>query len=88
MMKNTLSTLSTPGDWKIGTIAHWQNSDLHKVVSGPHLVALTFSEGDARLIAAAPELLAALQEVVNNPTRQGSYVQARAAIAKATEETP
>ena len=45
-------------------------------------------EDDARLIAAAPDLLAALQEIVkNDPYHQSSAgIIARAAIAKATGE--
>ncbi len=41
-------------------------------------------EADARLIAAAPELLDALKEILSrNGFEQGEWVAARAAIAKA-----
>lgn len=48
-----------------------------------------FDHPDARLIAAAPELLAALEEIVkNDPYNQSSAgIIARAAIAKATGES-
>lgn len=39
---------------------------------------------DARLIAAAPELLEALQNLDANPELTSAWLQARAAIAKAT----
>ncbi|GAA0531332.1 hypothetical protein [Pigmentiphaga daeguensis] len=49
------------------------------------------TEHNARLIAAAPELLEALRDVVraemflpDHPQRQAAYATARAAIAKAT----
>lgn len=51
-------------------------------------------EANARLIAAAPELLEALQSIIEigkrnteNPKYDGYYDAARAAIAKATGET-
>lgn len=45
-----------------------------------------FTEQDARLIAAAPELLAALQAVLGVADRAtAEFDQARTAIAKATE---
>lgn len=53
-------------------------------------VAVVNTLDDARLIAAAPELLAALQEIVrNDPYKQSSAgIIARAAIAKATGSQP
>jgi hypothetical protein len=53
-------------------------------------VAVVNTLDDARLIAAAPELLAALEEIVkNDPHNQSSAgVIARAAIAKATGSQP
>ena len=49
---------------------------------------VSISEADARLIAAAPDLLAALQafadEIVPNNPNDPLWVNARAAIAKAT----
>ena len=54
--------------------------------------ALSHSEDDARLIAAAPDLLEALKELLNNPAGdydasdgyENAVKQARAAITKAT----
>ena len=71
----------TPGPWRIEwEMAHGGLS----VVATIHFHDDT--EANARLVAAAPELLEALQEIVrNDPYRQSSAgVIARAAIAKAT----
>ena len=45
-------------------------------------------EANARLIAAAPDLLQALHDIAEEPTDAGAVKCARAAIAKATGETP
>ncbi len=51
--------------------------------------SLAEDEANARLIAAAPELLEALHGAVDNPTEDAYWIlQARSAIAKATGETP
>lgn len=56
-------------------------------------VAITYDKDDAALIAAAPDLLAALESITNDVDRAGgsirtitakSIIAARAAIAKAT----
>lgn len=94
----------TPGPWYIktnpipernGRLWGWVDAnppgEPDKSISGA-LVSWTQgekSEANARLIAAAPELLEALQEVVAfTGAHGGPYVRARAAIAKATGETP
>jgi hypothetical protein len=82
-------TQHTPGPWRIG--------DAGFTVFGPpnpgalpETIAPTKSRANARLIAAAPELLAALQSILDiepsglsNDERR-LYALARAAIAKAT----
>ena len=54
--------------------------------SGRKLIAACESEDDARLIAAAPELLDALKDLVDNGIGTESVKHARAAIAKAKEK--
>jgi hypothetical protein len=48
----------------------------------------TEREANARLIAAAPDLYAALEEIINTPWigGKGGFVRARAALAKARGE--
>jgi hypothetical protein len=83
----------TPGPWTM-TRAHLPYLILDAFGG---LVADTYDEADARLIAAAPELLEALEyafniygrfgAVVNEPHKPGEWIeQARAAIAKAQRE--
>lgn len=81
----------TPGPWRIGD-AGW--SVFEPPTGGtPKLVASVTNKANARLIAAAPELLAALKEYVDRheadcmagqkPNGLPEYDQAIAAIAKA-----
>jgi hypothetical protein len=75
---------ATPGPW-------W--TDVHGNVLGPGGGLVAFpgiafgydEKANARLIAAAPELLAALIRCEACTTNDGVGQQARAAIAKATE---
>ena len=85
-----MNTKHTPGPWQFGI-----GTDFSSVVCGDVVIGHTFASEDARLIAAAPDLLAALAELVaeldNREAPQGSIYRdtggmmlARAAIAKAT----
>jgi hypothetical protein len=87
-----MSTQHTPGPWKFGSIS---NGDFYKRniagADGYH-VALTSSRDDAevdanaRLIAAAPELLEALQAIIDTGLSTSKIGAAKIAIAKATGE--
>ena len=85
----------TPGPWQYGI-----GNDGASIVSGDVVIGHTFEPDDARLIAAAPDLLAALQQCIQSirampRTKQAEDIQAecgmfsasaaaRDAIAKAT----
>ena len=82
----------TPGPWRVG-ISDWSDSGnaRYELIGIKHI-----SAADARLIASAPDLLAALQVVLRDYTAvhdigdvemQPALYQARAAIAKATGST-
>lgn len=90
----------TPGPWRVGGIKGTVYTDdavfLARAESGEHgdwLRGNPFGNGvceaNARLIAAAPELLAALKEIINGDPAGGTYsgsqcvAIAEAAIAKA-----
>ena len=90
----------TPGPWEVsrGKIAGVELS--HTVVlTGRDAVAVfagsaDAGEANARLIAAAPELLAALRGIIeigkrdlSNPKYDGYFEEARTAIAKAEGES-
>ena len=93
----------TPGPWLIeaqnchfGDIATVHNTDEKWVtIYAPHWMETGMDEkeqsANARLIAAAPELLEALQMLMNDPgedrIKSSAWDAARAAIAKATGET-
>lgn len=76
----------TKGPWRIGAM----ESGRYAVdgENGQEVTGWLDSEADARLIAAAPELLEALQALVNEPQPIGidrtAYQAALVAIAKAT----
>ena len=90
-----MTTQHTPGPWRVTTakvmagngraICLIENRKLHE--------GFQESSANARIIAAAPDLLAALEvvrEYMDHAADQFSYediVQIRAAIAKATKET-
>jgi hypothetical protein len=82
-----MSTKHTPGPWKYLPDA-WIIADVGSVV----LTSQGMEKADARLIAAAPDMLAALRELVedyeaayggNDEDAPKALTQARAAIAKA-----
>jgi hypothetical protein len=86
-----MSTPHTPGPWRISTIGSYGIA-----ITGYTSVIANVPDddaiGNARLIAAAPELLAALREITSHATNFGGaplsatkmFDRARAAIAKAT----
>jgi len=80
----------TPGHWRIGdaglTVFGPPNGN-----SSPETIARTRNRANARLIAAAPDLLALVQEILSDELASlapGTIERARAAIAKATGEAP
>ena len=95
-------TQHTPGPWKVIVYPHigshhpWIEAESNYNGSGAHLsVSGLMSMEDARLIAAAPDLLGALQYYASSEAwtvnqvegADGDYgAKARAAIAKATGE--
>ena len=85
-----MSTQHTPGPWVIrkndAYEEYWVQLEHYTV--GP--ASIVFSKADADLIAAAPELLEALEDAAASLEDSGKYEaagMARAAIAKATGET-
>ena len=87
-----MSTQHTPGPWRIGTtppngeqtIGTQQGLMVAVATTG----ANTPTEANARLIAAAPDLLEALQNLLKSSCIDGDIaIEAKAAIAKATGET-
>jgi hypothetical protein len=81
----------TPGPWCMESFFHGQY-DVYSEVTDDFISGGTISEADARLIAAAPDLLEALEKVVSFvDAGQGTWTveeqqKARAAIAKAKGE--
>jgi hypothetical protein len=78
-------------------IPEWHTADSVEYYGG-HLVAESMAPANARLIAAAPELAEALEAALRlldetqtlawSPRQGDIYDAARAALAKAKEETP
>lgn len=90
----------TAAPWQhhpLGKIYFEPNKDMHRVCNPRenHSIAVVINENDARLIAAAPDLLAALQMVnrvwshdqTANLAPDSPVAIVRAAITKATGET-
>lgn len=93
----------TPGPWRINgnNMFRWivadsevftHSGDVNRSAYGGNMVCESVHKANARLIAAAPELLEALKEIVDAADGAGweqldpSFKKARAAIAKATGE--
>ena len=76
----------TPGPWKCKTGSAWGNKVV-QLRNPSNEICHTSNEADARLIAAAPDMLAALKAMVLNDahTYRDCHKAALAAIAKATE---
>lgn len=95
-------TKHTPGPWHVGEVAildrdtGQERPDPHSAWvhnDGSFEVSLISSDAsaDARLIAAAPDMLEALIDLVKEASEYyegGKLGAARAAVAKATGETP
>lgn len=86
-----MSTAHTPGPWTVRkSLAGTQV--LHITSAVRETIAAVNSDADARLIAAAPELLAILQDFASSPYIEMHHPKrlgiARAAIAKATGGAP
>ena len=84
-------TKHTPGHWKY---YHEKSGDCYVIRSSHGALAETFyslgrDEANARLIAAAPDLLEALEEIITINNRRGTLIEAarvaQEAIRKATE---
>lgn len=90
-----MSAQHTPGPWRFSTHPHDGNYMRIHCSSDPHEgdnLRGYCGEANARLIAAAPELLEALERLiasgdVRDAAEKGAITQARAAIAKATGKT-
>jgi hypothetical protein len=78
----------TPGPWTV-TIDESPARGPVAYVNGPPIYDTAFEPDDARLIAAAPDLLEALQEVRDymREGRGGFWDRVDVAIAKATEQS-
>ena len=85
-----MSEKHTPGPWTVSETRHSYDTVIRGPKNEPIALALiagyTKQEGqsNARLIAAAPELLEALQMLLEFPNTGPATSAARAAIAKAT----
>lgn len=85
MSRETMSF--TPGPWE------WYGDKLRveggrPVVLAPVQSSIDVSEEDARLIAAAPELLEALKGIMDAPMSTKAMLAAHAAIVQATGGEP
>jgi len=92
-----MGTRHTPGPWKLLAVGDGTSRMCPADAEGVSLLtivdeeggdfAAVYSDADARLIAAAPELLEALTEIiVTEPAVKGAvYERAKAIIAKATQ---
>ena len=87
----TTKTTHTPGPWRVGVINHMVFGPPN-VTSGPEIITSSIrKKSDSHLIAAAPDLLAALETLVDKGKPWGGYSPdeleiATKAIAKAKGE--
>jgi hypothetical protein len=84
-----MSTQHTPGPWASNSA---DSFELGVYGSGYRIAKMTGGEinrdvANARLIAAAPELLEALQAIIDTGLSTSKITAAKKAIAKATGET-
>lgn len=79
----------TPGPWKVIKSPHGPKYKCVQYGADESYTSLEMLPADARLVAAAPELLEALKAVVSVADRAtDEFDLARAAIAKATRTDP
>lgn len=92
-----MSAKHTPGPWRHDYISSssqpsgWTNIHGDPDKDGWTLLAKVHTASDARLIAAAPDMLAALRKISNMDGRDdltSAWTIARTAIAKAIGEQP
>lgn len=85
----------TPGPWSVNVIGqHWNNKSLKHIEvtfgqDGECICDTVYNPSDANLIAAAPDLLEALQDALHAYDKHGEHPEwdfARAAISKALGE--
>lgn len=91
MSKHTTGPWATEGFEQINASTGNFYGGLIVSANGEDIVAQCVMPRDASLIAAAPDLLGALQELLGcdkTKTSIGAVMRARAAIAKATGEQP
>lgn len=86
----------TPGPWRVGThhqiLSTGGDNRCAGIVSYNSWMGIEEAEANAHLIAAAPDMYAALEQLVNTaasyqPHFYNELKQARAALAKARGET-
>ena len=83
----------TPGPWEVSNLLRsygsvYVRADRNFVRIYDEWKSEEMQLANARLIASAPELLEALQNLDANPELTSAWLQASAAIAKATGEQP
>ena len=81
-------TAHTPRPWRV--VTHSTNSDIWCVFAGNHLVCEVYGEDNARLVAAAPDLLATsqaandlLSDITTEEFSRGEDASVRDALATA-----
>lgn len=74
----------TPGPWRLGGEQHIANHVFGGHAGGIAICFAAQGQDDARLIAAAPELLEACLALIKTDDLQAAIDKARAAIAKVT----